>query len=180
MTREIILSNSTKTALVEEGDFDLVNARNWFLDGKHPCTNVMVPLDDPRSRHKSYPLKIRMDRYIYRLTTHNFIQILHLEGNPLNNCRSDMRKQPNSHATKTRGMTKYLGVKSVNGYIVAEYRNKAGILVRDEPYKISRTADLATRLNTETIAAHQYDKWAIEEEGPKAKTNFLPGSIYKR
>jgi hypothetical protein len=178
MDCEIPLMNSPLVARVEEGDYELVKSRKWFLDGRHVYTKVMVPIDDSQSRHKSYPLKIRMDRYIYHLTTHNFVHIRHWADDVLNNCRSAMQKVENARAVRTRGMTRWLGVKSVKGYIVAQYRNRAGILVRDEYYKLSRSADLTTRLNTQTLAARQYDKWAIEEEGPRAKTNFLPESIY--
>jgi hypothetical protein len=178
MAKEITLTNSTKKAIIDDSDFDYINAQNWFLDNGHPYTKIMIPIED-NPFHKSYALKIRMDHYLLGLTTYNFVDIRHPLRDRLDNRVSKMWLEHTPKARKTRGMTKYLGVKSTKGYIVAEYRFKDGTIYKSQDYHISSTVDEITRKEIERRAAEQYDEWAREIEGYEAKTNFLPKSLLK-
>ena len=178
MPKQIKLRNSAEVAIVDDNDFNRVKNRNWYLDNKHVYTKVMIPINDPLTRHKSYPLKIRMDRYIYRLTTHNFVKIRHANNDGLNNCRLMMFKQPNTKAMKTKGMTRYRGVTNKTGYIVVQYKDKKGNVLYQQQYQHPRNSNQQITLDLEMKAAEQYDDWARSAEGWRAKTNFLPASIY--
>lgn len=178
-TIEISLTKTLHKAIIDPEDFDIINARKWYFDEGHPYTKVMVPIDDPDAHHKSFPLKIRMDRYILGLTTHNFINIRHWAGDRLNNQRRWFFQEPKSKAKKTKGMTRYLGVTIETGFIVAKYEDKKNNIHKVERYPIKRSAPQYERLGLEQTAAHLYDEWVMMYEDPwEAKTNFLPKSIY--
>jgi len=177
MTVEITLTNSPEKAIIDDYDFDQVTRFNWYLDQGQVYTRIMVPIEDPDATHKSYALKVRLDRFLLHLTTHNYIRIDHAFG-PLNNCRRWIYQYPNPRAERTKGMTRYLGVKSKTGCIVAEYKKGRNKEIME--FEISRNAEERERLGKEQQAAEKYDGWARQYEGWEPKTNFLPRSIYRQ
>ena len=151
--KELALSNSSDTLIVDDLDYDLLSAYTWFLDNKHPYAQI-------------HGQKIRMDRFILGVTTHIPGKIQHTLGDPLNNSRRYLRILPR------RGKT-YLGVKTFNKYITVEYQGYK------KQYDIQGPPEIhyAERIRLEKVAARQYDQWALENDD--SQTNFFPSDYYK-
>lgn len=179
MPKEITVSKTTKKAIVDDHDFDMVNKRKWYYDQKNIYAKVMVPIPEGENlHHKSYELKIRLDRYIYRLTTHNNVRIKHMLGDVFNNTRHNMQLDINKKDWGSLHATKYLGVTKTKEFLIVRYFDKKGNLQREKRFTIPKKISYLELNTLERRAALLYDQWALVEEGYKAKTNFLPDSIY--
>lgn len=146
--------DGNRVALVDEADWELVKPLNWRAFKNHNLWYAMSGTG------------IFMHRLI--LDIHGMgreIECDHLDGNGLNNSRTNIRIVTRSVNMQNRagfgGTSKYKGVKrSANGkrWLARIYHNKKPIL-------------LGTH-DTEEQAARAYDKMALALFGPLARLNF--------
>jgi hypothetical protein len=134
--KEIVLKNGEKV-FVDDEDFERVDIHNWHL---HSTSGYPVKL-----RHKK-PRQLRMSRFV--LDYFGDLKIDHIDGNKLNNQKSNLRivtitqNNRNRHGPKT---STYIGVSRVSktgmwlSYIWINKKQKTvGLYRTEEEAKIAR------------------------------------------
>lgn len=96
---------------VDDEDYNLVSQYTWCYAVK--SNGAVVPVSADYSDGKK---TIRIHQLILPVTTHKNLQVDHIDRNPLNNCRSNLRHATASEQAYNRGKgigntaSKYLGV----------------------------------------------------------------------
>lgn len=155
---KLIPLTQDKFTQVDDEDYDFLIQWRWFA---HPSRNKWRA---QRTDYKPGNAKtILMHRVIMKIeNSKTFVD--HIDGNPLNNQKSNLRLCDNSQNCRNRKShddvtSKYLGVcKQKNSWIASICHNKESIYLGS--YK------------TEELAAKAYDKKAIELHGEFANLNF--------
>ena len=139
-----------RVALVDDNDFEIVNNYKWCFDGVYA---------QRRDKGKA----VRMHRFIFGNTDGKNID--HIDGNPLNNQRNNLRlcnqSQNAANKKKSKGTSIYKGVSwnKITGKWHAQIQNK---------YKVKNLGEY----DSERQAAKVYDKVAKELFGNFAVINF--------
>jgi len=149
-------------AIVDDEDFEFLNQWKWYaLFDKNTQGFYARRNDYTGNKHTS----IRMHRIVFNINDPKII-VDHIDGNTLNNCRSNLRvstvSQNNSNRKpKWNSTSKYLGVHRSNNcrrWVAQISKNQKKIYLGI--YKI------------EEDAANAYDLRAIELHGEFANLNF--------
>jgi len=177
MTIEIPLDNSNEIAIIDECDFSLVASRRWRLSGTEDHSRYAVSYDGcsgGRKNPKCYML------YMHKLVTgiSGKSQVDHIDGNALNNVRSNLRPatsfQNNAHRIKPARRS---GKDSI--YKGVDYRNAEWLKKRWRARIMYHGKQITVGdYLVEWEAAKAYDIAAIELFGEFAATNF-PRESYK-
>jgi hypothetical protein len=151
MTQKIPLSQG-KHALVDDEDFDRISQWKWhFSDGY-------------AARHSEGSRPVRMHREIMQPS--DGLEVDHIDGNKLNNCRSNLRlathgQNMRNRKLQTGGTSQYKGVV----WYAQTSRWQAKIQVDRKTIHLGYFAD-------EIDAARAYDKAACTHFGEFARLNF--------
>lgn len=158
--REIKLTRG-KVALVDDEDFEFLNQWKWCAHKEHKNGNYYAYRTLNLSKTKK--VTIIMHRVIAGLKNSN-IHIDHINGNGLDNQRSNIRVCTNAQNLMNKGSYKnnstgLKGVYSKFGYYVARIRHQG-----NEVY--------LGKFNCKTCAAFAFDLAAVKLRGEFARTNF--------
>jgi hypothetical protein len=169
--KQIALSKTGKRyankyfALVDDEDYDFLMQWNWAVAKVHEKFYVSRKIND---KH------IYIHRVIMKAEKHQ--EIDHIDNNPLNNQKSNLRfctRSQNIANRKSRGKSKYLGVsKRIKRYIkqdgkIVEYIYwEVGLRARKQ--RLFRGM-----YRTEIAAAIAYNKAALKYHGEFAKLNNI-------
>ncbi len=149
-----------KTALIDIEDFDLISQWKWRLvSGRGNRTNYAKRTLSVKGKKKV----VLMHRFI--LNAPKGIQVDHINGNGLDNRKSNLRlatASQNSINRISKNRTGYRGVKSAKGKYTARITCKGKVYFLG----IFSSAE---------AAAQAYDKKAIELHGDFAVLNFPGG-----
>lgn len=155
MTKQILLTHG-KFALVDDRDYEYLSQFKWHYDSRGYATrNTTVG---------GREITIRMHRVILGLTSADNCQADHVDGNRLNNTRSNLRI-----ATKTENLrNKAMHKNNTTGY--------KGVYCRRGRYRAhiqteGRNIHIGT-YNTPEAAARAYDEAAKKYFGKFARLNF--------
>lgn len=161
MNRLIPLTNN-QYAMIDEEDFEKVNRISWHVR-KGP---------KPYARGSIWNKKLKKNRLVYM---HRYIldvldtedEIDHIDGNGLNNQRSNLRfctKSQNNHNVpkKPNSLSKYKGV------TYQKDRKKWAAMIT-----VNYKSIFLGRFRTESDAAHAYNLAAIKYFGKSARLNEI-------
>jgi hypothetical protein len=150
--REIPLTNSDKTTTVDDEDYECLSKFQWRLDNGY----VTLCHSDPRT-------------YLHRhlINTPDGMVTDHIDGNPLNNQKANLRIASDAQNNANRGPTKrnksgFKGVCSITG---CKNKYQASINIR------GRATYLGSFDDPEE-AARAFDRKALELWGEFAHLNF--------
>lgn len=161
MTREVILGNSSRRALVDDEDYEKVSSYNWYLVDQDGDRLSYAQANVLRSRgNRSYKSTVRMHVLLtgYRRTDH-------IDHDGLNNRRSNLRTASFSE----NGANRRANRRSASKYKGVSWRHDR----RQWQVRISHNG-LRTFLgffSEEKDAARAYDKEALRLNGAYAWTN---------
>lgn len=160
MTKEIVLTNG-KVALVDDEDFDKLNAVKWYYRKEGYAVGNL-----PSPEKGMYP-KVLMHRYI--MDAQKGQQIDHINGDKLDNRKENLRVANASTNKANCGLRKsntsgYKGVSKATGK-----RNKQWTAEIKVNYKRKNLG----YFYTPEEAAEAYNKAAIEAFGEFAKLNEI-------
>lgn len=174
MPKKLHITNNSDGPLVDDDLYDRLSKHNWFKDRRHYYTKISIPItDDPF--HKSVTVKVRLDRYILRLTPYNNAVIN--QGNDNDYTRRSLDVVRKSGLIDKKWTTIYRGVFRLKKKVVAEYRSKKGELLWSKSFPVKNNATREDYYRAERQAAEAYDAFARYVEGELAKTNFLPKGV---
>jgi hypothetical protein len=165
MSKEIKLRGGGKT-IVDDNDFEMLNQYKWskLANGNNNNQYYAIRLEKCIGRKGAYI--VRMHREIMRLKKGDKQIIDHIDGNGLNNCKSNLRittasiNCQNQRSRTKKNRTGYIGVtKQKNG----KWRSEIG-------FEMSRL--FLGIFDTPINAAKAYDNAAIFYFGSQANTNF--------
>lgn len=148
-----------KSAMVDDADFDRVNAFTWYAQRSHRTWYAVHATPTDANGKQS---KILMHRFI--LDAPSGIQIDHRDHNGLNNIRDNMRfatHSENARNCRPCGKSKYLGV----SWDKNACKWRAAINANDFRKHLGS-------FTNESDAGHAYDIAAIELFGEFANLNF--------
>lgn len=150
-----------KVALVDKRDLQRVSQFKWFYDKSHTAGDGYARTWLQR-KHKRKSL--RMHRFILGVEDSR-TQVDHINGNTLDNRRSNLRIVSNADNAKNRRISKAntTGYKGVSYY---KARGKYGAYI----YSGGKNTFLGLYLTVEEAAA-AYDRAAVEHHGKFARTN---------
>lgn len=138
-------------AIIDDEDYEKVNKVSWYKVGRKP--------------YAAHTTQVFMHRFIMKPRKGQVVD--HINGNPLDNRRSNLRKCSARQNGKNRLPTskphssQYKGVsKSYSSWICKIRHNGKQILIG--------------KFKNERHAALAYDLWALELHGAYARTNFKP------
>lgn len=170
--KEIILSQSVKRknyalnlkTLVDDEDYEYLSKYNWCAD-RHRNTYYVHRVELINGKK----VKFKMHRVIMNLHGSNLI-VDHIDGNGLNNCKSNLRICTSSQNSMNRSPIKNTSSKYKGVYLHRE-SNKwaAGISAKGKKPKYLGLH------KTEEEAALAYNSAAIEMHGEFAKLNVVYG-----
>lgn len=152
--------NEKELAIIDSEDVSRVEKHKWFSSRKYVVTRLTPT-------NKFY----RLHRFILDCAETGHPSIDHINHNPLDNRKSNLRSVDNSQSTLNRRVNfnkKYKGVTfadSQTGNLAKKWRVKVRV-----PYT-KRNVEFG-RFETEEEAAYVYDQWALQVHGEYAKTNF--------
>ena len=156
MEEYTLLLQDNKFGYVSKEDYEHLNQFKWYL-----CNEYIYSFID--NKHW------RLHRYIYiNLLNENIDNYLidHIDNNPLNNIRNNLRKVTNSESNRNRKKQDNLS----SQYMGVSYRkdkNKWHAQISINNKKIHALYDI------EEHAAHQYDLWCKEYNFHTAKLNNI-------
>ena len=154
MTKIIPLTQG-KVAIVDDADFEWLNQWKWNFNGRYVCRSVGLFL------HRT---KIRIHRQI--MSAPADMQVDHINGNPLDNRRENLRICTPAQNTCNRKAV----VNSKSGYKGVTKKNSSRKWI-PEIRKDGKKLYLGS-YDTPEEAAKAYDKAAKEIFGEFAKLNF--------
>ena len=145
-----------KVALIDDTDYPLVTQHNWHA---HPKSNGSICY----ARSNVRP-RLLMHRLILGPAPDQMVD--HIDGNGLNNCRSNLRLCSNS-LNRGNSTKKYKGTSKYKGVCWDRESRKWRAFVTRDYKKIG-----LGRFSSEIDAARAYDMKARELFGEFARTNF--------
>ena len=151
--RWIVLSQG-KFALIDEADFERVSVFNWFLSQGYAKTH------DPTKRRE----KITLDRFI--LDPPEGMEPDHIDRNPLNCRRGNLRSIPHLENMRNRGAN----VNNTSGFRGVSWSKAAKKWVAQASIG-HKHVHLGVFASAEE-AARVRDAWIRENHGPFASLNF--------
>lgn len=173
MADDIILPQNSKSipltrgkfALVSEDDFERVNFSKWYFQSNGYAvrrTHCGYKEDGGRIQGLVY-----MHRFI--MEAGRGVEVDHIDGNPLNNCRENLRlctSRENKHNQRPQrgGISKYKGVTWQAGKYVAQIKD-GGINI------------YLGRHSSEVAAARAYNEEAARRFGEFANLNVMEEAV---
>lgn len=157
--KEIQLSQG-KVALVDDEDYDWLNQFKWSA-AKNAKTYYAIRIDFTSGKRKT----MTMHRLI--LNPPDKMETDHIDGNGLNNMRSNLRlstSQQNKFNRKPFGKSKYTGV--------AVWHRNGRRYIKASIYQDGRTISLGL-FPTEEEAALAYNEAALKYRGEYARLNLI-------
>ena len=151
MTKQIPLTQS-KFAIVDDEDFEYLNQWKWYV---HKNGNNFYAV-------RGFPKRIQMHRVV--MNTSDGIEVDHIDGNGLNNTRSNLRNC--THVQNMQNRKK--NSDNTSGYKGVDWHNekwRAQITINKKIVFLGYFSSIED-------AAHAYDTAAKEGHGNFAKTNF--------
>lgn len=162
--REIVLAGGCHRVRVDDCDYDRLNAYEWRL--------LRSRLGHPYAVRREGEATLFMHREILGLTEDDSVQVDHVDGDGLNNVRSNLRRATNQqnawnqrpHRKRTQPAARHSRHKGVSWYA---NRWRARITVGGETQHLGR-------FETEREAALAYNSAARELFGEFARPNDVP------
>jgi hypothetical protein len=167
--KEIICRSPTygnKTALVDDADFETINKHIWNLKRLELKNNENNSSDEKKNYKYYARTNYKICKKTYYISMHQMILgkvkkgfvIDHINGNSLDNTRSNLRKATHQvNAQNRKSKNKYLGVCWDNS------RKK---------YKCQSQDQYIGRFDDEKTAGKAYDKYIIRNFGADSRLNF--------
>jgi hypothetical protein len=158
--KPIYMSNSISPTFVDDEDFPLLNRYTWHVD---PKGYVVTSL---------YGTTVRLHRFI--LNPPNNVQIDHINGDKLNNCKENLRLATNTENQRNVPKRKEINKKPTS----SKYK---GVYFRKDAKKwVARIAVDGERIHlgmydNEEKAARMYNAWAKDYFGEFAVLNQIEG-----
>lgn len=148
--------NEKDKAVIDEDDVDRVSKHKWYSSRKYVITRLA-----PTNKF------IRLHRYVLGCEDSSRPFVDHINRNPLDNRKENLRKVDYSQSMfNTKSNKQFKGVyfeDSVTGTLKNKWR------VKIQAY--GKTHNVG-RFNTEEEAAWMYDQWALVLHGEHATLNF--------
>jgi hypothetical protein len=163
----VILRNNVEV-LIDKADHALVSDFNWAIMPASKKTNK-VPHDYAvMINSKKNGKIIKMHRFIIGVTDSN-VKVDHIDGDSLNNCRSNLRVATNQQNSfnSSKPNTKRPPSSAFKGVCWDKARDKWHVGIKHNYKKIN-----IGRFDSEIKAAQAYDERAKELFGEFAKLNF--------
>jgi len=155
-----------KMALVDDEDYEYLNQWKWYAHCRKN-SNIFYACRWDKSR-KEHPRKIiRMHRFILQPTKN--LQVDHIDGNGLNNQRSNLRLCTGQQNSQNCRLARH----NTSGYKGVTF-DRTGYRAR---ITFNRKQILLGYFSTPEEAAQAYNKAAIKYFGRFAKLNIMKGNI---
>lgn len=158
--KEIKLIKLTKGqhTIVDAEDYELLTIHKWHVSGKKYKRYVKASIHRFEKRKEMY-----MHRYLMWAENHEYVD--HIDGNPLNNQKNNLRKCTNSQNMANQGTSKVnkTGYKGVKLFSKGKYAAQI---------QVNRKGIHLGYYSCPKQAAHAYDKAAKKYFGEFARLNF--------
>lgn len=155
MTKEIQLSQGY-VALVDDEDYEWLSQWKWTYHNGYAYRNITVPTNASGFGTQ------RMHRLI--LDASRFFEVDHIDGDGLNNIRSNLRLATRTQNSRNRRGTGYNGLK---GIAIHKFSGLWQAKIRANAKQIH-----LGYFKTPEAAAHAYDAAARQYHGEFARLNF--------
>jgi len=147
-------------ALVDDEDFEALSKHKWRAVVEN-SGYVRAIRNSPRENGKQKT--IYMHRFV--LNTPADMHVDHIDGNPLNNCKSNLRLCTNAENQRNKGKQK----KNTTGFCGVVRRHSKGFQAQ---LKLNRKTLSFGTYPTPEEAARAYDAAALKYHGEFARLNF--------
>lgn len=170
-----ILTQDAPPRIIKIDDVDepLISSISWRSHRNRPRARLYVyPVQwDDRLQQitvnkyaKQYQIQIPLDRFLFKLTHHNNVKVMHPPGGIPSDAGDhyDCRKRLLRLVPKYIGKSMFIGTMQLtSGYWVAiDRKNNANNILSDNEY------------GNERDAAKEYDRFVVKRDGDRAETNF--------